>query len=243
MIDQGGFGLESASPTLLLIAAVPLEFSAISRRTRIASADLRWLASARLPDGDAVLVANGIGGSAASRAARKLLDLHPVRAVVSTGFAGALRQDLRAGDTFIAHSVVSAGVEHPCRIPLGSPRGSRTGVLLSLDRIIVSAREKLELGRQGADAVDMEAAAVAAVAAEREVPFYCVRSISDSAEGDLPVDFNRVLRSDGSLSLARLFRLVVGSAGAWAGLLRSRRDALSAARSLGRCLQVCEFPA
>ena len=227
---------------LLLIAALPREFAGVTPRARLASADARWLASVRLSHGDALLAANGIGQTAAGDATRRLVASHPVEAVVSTGFAGALHPDLRPGEIFVARSVAHGDTVYPCSIPVRTPDGSRKGIVRTVDRVVVTAREKLDLGRKGAGAVDMEAGAVAQVAAEAALPFYCLKAISDSVERDLPVDFNLALKPDGSLSLPAVARLATGVGGAWPGMWRLWRDARHAARSLGHCLDLCRFP-
>ena len=88
----------------------------------------------------------------------------------------------------------------------------------------------------------MEASSVAAVAEEQGLPFFCIRAISDLAAEDMPVDFNRALRSDGSLSAWSVFGQALLTRGRWSRLMRLRRDSAAAARSLGRCLRRCEFP-
>jgi adenosylhomocysteine nucleosidase len=71
-------------------------------------------------------------------------------------------------------------------VPL--PDGSRTprvlrGVLASGDTFVASAKKKQELrDRWGADAVEMEGAAVAQVCWQQGVPFLVIRSVSDSAD-------------------------------------------------------------
>ncbi len=226
---------------LLLVAASPREFRGIAGRVRVRSDDVRWMASAKLPCGDALLAANGIGEALAGAATIALLEKHRVRAVVSTGFAGSLRLGLEVGDILVASAVVAEGARYRCRLPRRVPREARTGVLRTVDRIIVSARDKLRLGGDGARAVDMEAAAVARAAAAAQVPFYCVRAISDSAARDLPVDFNAALRADGSLSRVAVLRQACATKGAWAGLARLERDTRTAAKSLGRFLRHCRF--
>ena len=64
--------------------------------------------------------------------------------------------------------------------------------------------EKAELGRSGADAVEMEAAAVAARAQEYHIPFYAVRVVTDTSEESFPLDFNSMRSSDGRFSRAQI---------------------------------------
>jgi hypothetical protein len=50
----------------------------------------------------------------------------------------------------------------------------------------------------------MEAGAVKKIAAEWQVPFYCVRAVSDTAQEDMPLDFNLYRDSAGRFSLPRI---------------------------------------
>ena len=226
---------------LLVIASAPWEYDGFVKREERPAREARWLATSRIGGQAAVLAANGAGGPAASGATRRLLARGGFDAVLSTGFAGALDPSLRIGDIFVAESVLGEGREYKARLPAACPGGARRGMLLSVDEVVVTSRAKRELCSTGAQAVDMEAAAVASEAARHGVAFYCVRSISDDAGRDLPVDFNRTARPDGTFSarlVAREARLDIRR---WAGLARLWRDARVASRALGRCLPRCEF--
>jgi len=71
----------------------------------------------------------------------------------------------------------------------------RAGTVVSSGTVVWQAEEKHRL-RQLTDAtgLDMESAAVAAVAQERGVPLAIVRTVSDLVDEDLPLDFNLFLR-------------------------------------------------
>ncbi len=146
------------------------------------------------------------------------------------------------GDVFIADSVRGEEGEFASRSPTGSYGEVRRGALLTVDRVVQSASAKRELRRQDAQAVDMEAAAVAAVAKEHHLPFFCIRVISDIAEEDMPVDFERALRVDGSISPWSVLVQALRRRDGWSRLARLRRNAAGAAESLGAFLRQCEFP-
>lgn len=227
---------------LLLIAAFSFEFAGLRACQPCAKTGLRWAATLDLAGDRAILVANGAGRARASAAARTILSKESVRAVVSTGFAGALDPSFSAGDVFVADSVRGREGEFTSRSPAGSLGDVRRGALLTVDRVVQSASAKRQLRGHGAQAVDMEASSVAAVAEEHGLPFFCIRAISDLAAEDMPVDFNRALRSDGSLSAWSVFGQALLARGRWSRLMRLRRDSVAAARSLGACLRRCEFP-
>lgn len=227
---------------LLLIAAFSREFTGLRPVTMQAMPGLSWGATLDLAGDQAVLVANGAGRDRASAAAREILSKESIRAVISTGFAGALDPSYLVGDVFIADSVRGEEGEFASRSPAGSYGEVRRGALLTVDRVVRSASAKRELRRQDAQAVDMEAAAVAAVAREHRLPFYCIRVISDVAAEEMPVDFDRALRVDGSISPWSVLVQALRRRDGWSRLARLRRNAAAAAESLGAFLRRCEFP-
>jgi adenosylhomocysteine nucleosidase len=70
-----------------------------------------------------------------------------------------------------------------------------TGLLISGDRFVSTTAEshKLQHDLPQALAVEMESAAFAQVCHDYKVPFAAVRTISDRADDDATVDFNRFL--------------------------------------------------
>jgi adenosylhomocysteine nucleosidase len=80
----------------------------------------------------------------------------------------------------------------------GTGKGSqiREGIIVSGDAFVASDQMKTELHqRLGADAVDMESAAVAHVCHVYGIPFIAIRSFSDSADGMAMLDFRRFFKS------------------------------------------------
>lgn len=138
---------------------------------------------------------SGVGPERAAVAARELL-ARGASALVGWGVAGGLDPELAPGDVVVAAGVVSPGgatwsTDAPWgeRVTrrLSGELSVRRGTVLGSPRAILGADEKHELFRRtGAVAVDMESAAVAAVAAEAGVPFLVVRAISDPAALTVP---------------------------------------------------------
>ncbi len=145
-----------------------------------------------------LLLANGPGpklaGQAldAARERKNLQRLHvnlELKGLASTGFCGALDPALQPCDIFVATQLLippnSSTVPVPSRdrkeavatsvhecSPITTTRKYKSGKLLSIDRVASTAAEKAELRQTGADAVEMEAAAVATKAQEWNLPFY-----------------------------------------------------------------------
>ena len=115
------------------------------------------------------------------------------------------------------------------------------GRLLTVDEVVQTARGKSELRLLGAHAVEMEASAVAAEAAARELPFFCVRVVSDEAETSFPIDFNRARRPDGTFSGWRVLAQAMTRPSCWQALGRLKADSERAAAALAEFFRGAKF--
>jgi adenosylhomocysteine nucleosidase len=86
-----------------------------------------------------------------------------------------------------------------------------------------------------ASLVDMEAAALARLAAMRAIPFYCIKGVSDGLNDTLP-DFNRFLSPDGKLQMGRLLVFAILHPWYWPALIRMGENSSKAAQSIAECL-------
>lgn len=185
-----------------------------------------------------ILVANGPGPERAAAATKMGLERERVDRVISTGYCGGLAGNLPVGAVVAAERVRGEDMEFTAEPPRPeSPRG----VVRSVDRVAVTAREKQELARDGAVAIEMEAAGVAREAQRAGVPFSCVRAVSDEAGEDLPLDFNRYRDADGRFARARIAAAALRAPGLARKLWELNRKAQSAGEALGRYLANCEF--
>jgi adenosylhomocysteine nucleosidase len=141
-------------------------------------------------DGDQwLLVANGPGPRCVEEVLRQKME---VSGIINTGFCGALDPSLRIGDIVVWGNV-------PCNSHFAS------GEISSSDHVVVTAEEKRRLREKtGAIAAEMEAGAVKKTADKWGVPFYCVRAVSDTADEDMPLDFNSYRDAEGRFSLPRI---------------------------------------
>ncbi len=232
--------------TILVVAAEARELQGVLKRTRVRTLQwgLRFACEGDLNGSNAVFVAHGPGmqlaGAAVDTARRHMRP----DAVVSTGFCGALDPALNGGDVFIATAVVDkdSGKTYTAHEPKHVRPAAGVGDIVSVNRVASSVKEKQELRATGARAVEMEAAAVAVRAWLWEVPFYCIRSISDSASEGFEIDFNRMRDSNGRFSRSRIVLSALSKP--WTripSLLRMERSCRRAAESLGDFLADCRF--
>jgi adenosylhomocysteine nucleosidase len=192
---------------MLFIASDPMEFRGLlahATAVREAEVTARWSRLATLGADELLLVANGAGPDRAAAATDAGIQAFHPNAIVSTGFCGALSPDLAIADLVNATSIEAADRSYTCDRPPGlSPARSastpapRPGAIRSISYIAQTAAEKHNLAVNGAIAVEMEAAGIAARAERHGLPLYCIRAVTDLAGETLANDFNKALRSDG----------------------------------------------
>ena len=212
---SNGFGVTAIADveTLLVVAAEAREFAGLRRHCRGEQRlgwPLQFARRAQLRGLRVVLVANGAGPALAGEACEVAWMKQKADALVSTGFCGALDTALKVGEVFVASGVDAPemGLRLEARTPeCGKPHS--TGRLVSMDRVVQTIEEKMRLRAAGAQAVEMEAAAVGLRARAWGVPFYCVRSVTDLAEESFQLDFNAARGEDGRFSTARILEAAV----------------------------------
>jgi adenosylhomocysteine nucleosidase len=205
-----------------------------------------------LPVGkDVLIIPSGIGTENAGAAAWRLVD-HGVTALAVTGVAGGLDPVLHVGDLVIPEIILESptgpaeGERRPVKQVLkGSitdaisslllPHGINVhrGILLTTPDPILTPREKSALfTRYGAQAVDMESAAVFRVAHEKNLPFFVIRSICDTATTEIPVNFFQAVDGAGAIRWPLLLTRLVRNPLLVLRLVRLSRDFSRARRVL-----------
>jgi len=150
---------------------------------------------------------------------------------LTCGFAGGLNPALRTGTVLF-----SADLHFPWSDGL-TAAGCRPGRFHCAEKVIGSAAEKRKIWQAtGADAVEMESEAIRSLARARDIPSATVRVISDAADEDLPLDFNKLLNAEGRLPIGKLFCSLLGQPSSLLGLWRLRRQTRLAARRLAAVL-------
>jgi nucleoside phosphorylase len=187
------------------------------------------------------LVAEGVGVGRSGPAAEAGIEAFRPDALVSTGFCGALVPDLQIADILVATEVVTGDTRYPAA-PIQSGRPYRLGVVRTSFRVAQTVEERRKLRATGADAVEMEASAVAECAHRHSLPFYCVKVVTDLAGETMANDFNRALREDGHFDTIVLLKGSLRNPFARVPeLLRLRRRCARAAQALGDFFADCRF--
>ncbi|MFK2874262.1 purine and other phosphorylase-like protein, family 1 [Dyella lipolytica] len=139
-----------------------------------------------------------MGQAAAQRAAHGLIDAG-AKALAIFGVAGALDARLRNGTLFCPECILDDnGRDYATdarwrthlvqRLAATTQLPHANGSLLSVQTPLLTALAKTAAHERYATlAVDMESAAVAAVARERDLPFVCVRAIVDEVDDTVPL--------------------------------------------------------
>ncbi len=225
------------------MAAERREFDGLlgkANRVRKLDWPLSFACVAEVKAGSIVLVANGPGPNLAGRAAEIVRKNQKLTGLVSTGFCGALNSTLEPCDIFVATEILNPS--RPLCLPHWQAAQPKMGKLLSVDRVVLTAAEKAELRRTGADAVEMEAAGVAAKAAEWNVPFYCIRVVTDTAAEDFPLDFNRMRDANGRFSRAKILSAAMRRPGVvFPELLKLNKRCRDASQALGNFIVDTSF--
>jgi adenosylhomocysteine nucleosidase len=172
----------------------------------------------------------GAGQDAATRAFAAIEDGGPMDLVFSVGWAGALRASIVPGAAYnIAGTIdIRTGERFHCDAEAGDTW------LVTSHRVCDEEEKRRLASTYGAGLVDMEAAAVARLAAMREIPFYGVKGVSDGLTARLP-DFNRFL-ADGRLKLGPLVLFSILRPWYWPALLEMGENSRKAAQSIAQSL-------
>src|SRR4029079_5933611 len=173
------------------------------------------------------IVITGMGRrNASTRFAETLERVNPDR-VLTCGFAGALNPQLKIGDVLFEEDF-DAGFGDALR-----SLGALSGGFYCSTRVAVTTAEKSNLRRTtGADAVEMESSVIRTLCRDRGIPSATLRVISDTANEDLPLDFNALMTSNQRISLLKLAVLMLKSPRTLPRLLELQRNTRFAARRL-----------
>jgi adenosylhomocysteine nucleosidase len=186
------------------------------------------------------VVVTGAGRFAAQRSLSHAFDGAPELCIAS-GLCGGLKSAYAPGSVLAARAVadvsgarvIQADAEFVAR---AAGAGAKVvDKFLVSDRVVSTADEKAILASSG-DAVDMESVYVLAAAWQRGVRAIAVRAVSDAADSDLPLDFNRVFSERGEVSVSKVVGQLIRRPASLAGLLRLANESERAASALAHFL-------
>lgn len=186
--------------------------------------------------GQEVVVAySKIGKVFATLTATVLLEKFSCDALLFSGVAGAISEELQIGDLIIAdklcqHDLDITAFGHPFGyVPEGAvfvesddalrdvaqqvakTKGLKLkeGTIATGDQFVADESRKNWIGETfEADALEMEGASVAVVCSALDVPFFILRAISDSADMDASFNFDEFLESSAKISADFILSMV-----------------------------------
>lgn len=183
-----------------------------------------------------IIAYSKIGKVFSAITASVLCERYGAEVLLFSGVAGAISKELRIGDLVMAsalcqHDVDITAFGHPYGfIPEGSVMIESDpalrsvaaevavdmgvdlyeGIIATGDQFVASSERKEWIASTfNADALEMEGASVACVCANFGVPFFILRAISDSADGDAGVDFDTFLQSSAKVSAKFVLEMVL----------------------------------
>jgi adenosylhomocysteine nucleosidase len=174
----------------------------------------------------------GAGQAAATRAFAAIEAGGPIDLVFSIGWAGALRAEIAPGSVHNVAGVIDVrtGERFNCDAGAGE-------LWLATSPKVAPYSEKRRLtSTYQAALVDMEAAAVARLAAMRSIPFYAIKGVSDGFNERLP-DFNPFLDPDGHFRLLPFVFSSMIRPWYWPALLRMGENSRRASQNIAESLR------
>lgn len=227
---------------ILLTFAVAAEFAPWRKRRgfeKIAKGKAQFF-RARIGDSEVNVLLTGVGGKNAWLEATKAIWGGEVDICISSGLAGALRPEYHLGDVLAARAVQAGRKQVVAAdrqlVRLAEEHGAlAVDSFYSADHVIGLASEKRELASL-ADAVEMESREVLYEVAAFGARGVAIRGISDRADQNLPLDFNRVVTSTGEVSIPRVLGEMLRHPSSTAGLIRFANQSRVAAEKLAAFL-------
>ena len=215
-----------------IVAALEREVRPLVKQWRVSQKEVGGRRFRFFEKDDVVVVCGGIGAEAARRAAEAVIAIYVPTVIYSAGFAGALDPALKVGDVVQPRRVVNASDGSSVNFNQGE------GVLVSFGSVASPAQKASLRDSFAAQAVDMEAAAIARSAEARGAAFAVVKVISDEFEFSLPA-MERFVDSNGQFLERRFAWFTALRPWLWARVARMARNSNRA--SLALCARLREM--
>ncbi|MGE5838575.1 MAG: purine phosphorylase [Deltaproteobacteria bacterium] len=218
------------------------------------TAEARTLTQEPIPRGElvylpggAMLIVSGMGPARAARTSRALLE-GGATALLSWGSAGGLASKVFPGSLILPKTVIASDQslyhvdtswhQRLCNRLKGHV-DFHTEPLVESSRVVRTPAEKATLFREtGAIGVDMESAAVAAVAQEARVRFMAVRAVADATETTVPESTLNAVDEFGGLNFLKLIQGLAKDPTELLALVRMARNFRAAQRGLAAVLRL-----
>lgn len=208
-----------------IVAALEREVRPLIKGWRVTQKEVGERQFRFFENDDFVLVCGGIGAEAARRAAEAVIAVYAPKVIYSVGFAGALDPLLKVGDVVQPRRLVSASDGSSVIFDQGE------GVLVSFGSVAGPAQKQKLRDSFQAQAVDMEAAAVARSAEARGAMFAVVKVISDEFDFNFPA-MERFVDPNGQFHAGRFAWFTAVRPWLWARVARLARSSNRASRAL-----------
>ena len=205
-----------------IIGAMDIEVDALKEQmtgvTRVNKASMEFY-QGKLNGKDVVVVRSGIAKVNAAVCTQILADVFEVEAVINTGIAGSLRNEINIGDIVVSTDALQHDMD---AVEFGYPKGQIPGMkvfsfvanaalretavrvcqkvnpdiqvfegrIVSGDQFVARAEVKNEIIKEFAGyCTEMEGASIAQAAYLNGIPFVVVRAISDKADNSATMDY------------------------------------------------------
>jgi nucleoside phosphorylase len=148
-----------------------------------------------------VIAISGMGKQNAEKTARYVMNEYTPQGLLSVGFSAATLHGIKTGVVILPEQILDINSDGKIISNIQIEQDwwknqlwdaiNFSGISLCVDKVITTGSLKQEMGKlYHAVIMDMESAAVAKMAEQARIPFCAIRVVSDTAEEDLPVDFN-----------------------------------------------------
>jgi len=160
------------------------------------------------------IIISGIGAERAKNATERLLKTN-VTTLISWGTAAGLVDEFRSGDLVLPEIIISSVGQSYLTDATWNQKIyeciSSTPIVVhkkpisSSNKLLNSSQKKIDCHREtGASAADMESAAIAMVAAEKNLPFIAIRTIVDEINSSIPCCVMNNIDTYGNANIPRL---------------------------------------
>jgi adenosylhomocysteine nucleosidase len=181
----------------------------------------------RLKDHEWIAAYAGTGVQQAIQALAEVEKEGEVSLILSIGWVGALREGFDAGQVFRVSTVIDARTGER----YATAQHSSELLLVTTSKVANEEEKRRLAATYGAGLVDMEAAGLARLAEARQIPFYCIKGVSDGPNEKLP-ELNRFISNSGKFLFLPFLTYVLFRPAYWPALMRMGENSKRAAKNL-----------